>query len=245
MPCRFVCACLGALLFTSQVHAAPLRLAADKWSPFSDQSLPNNGLAIDLVSSALKRAGFLSEYEQAPWARVLEGIQRDRYDIIATAWFTPERTIYGQYSEPYLVNQVRFIGKKGSNIQFQQLSDLQPYEIAVVRGYSYAPTFDSDASLHKYPVNSFANAARMLALSRVQLIIEDQQVAQHAFNGELRDISDKLEFLPTPLSESPLHILVRRSHPQHQQIIDGFNAAIRAMRADGTYQTIVQRHAKD
>lgn len=245
MRYRFVCACLSALLFAAQAHAAPLRLAADNWPPFSDQNLPHNGLAIDLVSSALKRAGFASEYVQAPWARVLKGIQHDRYDIIATAWFASERTIYGQYSEPYLVNQVRFIGKKGSNIQFQQLSDLHAYEIAVVRGYSYSPAFDSDANLHKYPVNSFANAARMLALGRVQLIVEDQRVAQHAFNGELREISDKLEFLAKPLIESPLHILVRRSHPQHQQIIDGFNAAIRAMRADGTYQMIVQRHTND
>jgi polar amino acid transport system substrate-binding protein len=75
--------------------------------------------------------------------------------------------------------------------------------------------------------------------------VEDELVAQHAFNGELSDVREQLEFLPKPLSESPLHILVRRSHPQHQQIIDGFNAAMRAMREDGTYQMILQRHNKD
>jgi polar amino acid transport system substrate-binding protein len=237
--------CLCALLLGTQATAETLRMAGDSWPPFTDQRLPYNGLAIDLVTTALSRAGFASEYQEVPWARAMEGLQHDRYDIIAAAWYAPDRAVFGQFSEPYFTNTIRFIRKKGSPVEFKQLSDLQPYLISVVRGYTYAPAFDSDASLQKHPVSSFTSAARMLALGRVQLTLEDEMVAQHAFNGELRDVRDELEFLPKPLSESPLHILLRRSHPQHQQIIDGFNQAIRAMRADGTYQTIVKRHAND
>ncbi|MDP3845494.1 MAG: transporter substrate-binding domain-containing protein [Pseudomonas sp.] len=244
--CRhFVYACLCALLLNAATLAAPLQMVANNFPPFTDQTLPYNGLAVDLVSTALSRAGFASEYQEVPWARAIEGLQHDRYDLTVATWFAPERAVYGQFSDPYFTNTIRFIRKKGSHVEFKQLSDLRPYLISVVRGYAYAPAFDSDASLKKHPVTSFASAARMLALGRVQLTLEDETVAQHAFNGELRDIRDELEFLPKPLSESPLHILVRRSHPQHQQIIDGFNQAIRAMQADGTYQTILKRHAND
>lgn len=244
--CRnFAYACLCALLLNIQATAEPLRVAGDVWPPFTDQKLPYNGLAIDLVTTALSRAGFASEYHEVPWARAIEGLQHDRYDVIAAAWYAPDRAVFGQFSAPYFTNSVRFIGKKGSKVEYQQLSDLQPYVISVVRGYAYSPAFDSDTSLNKYPVSSFASAARMLALGRVQLTLEDEQVARHAFNRELSDIRDELEFLPKPLSESPLHILLRRNHPQRQKIIDGFNQAIIAMRADGTYQTIMKRHAND
>jgi polar amino acid transport system substrate-binding protein len=237
--------CLCALVFSSLSYAETLRVANDSWPPFTDKSLPYNGLAIDLVSTALSRAGFSNSYEQVPWARAIQGLQRDRYDIIGAAWFAPDRAVFGQFSEPYLTNTLRFIRKKGSSIAYQQHSDLRPYDISVVRGYSYAPAFDSDSTLKKYPVSNFASAARMVAQQHAQLTVEDELVAQHAFNGELSDVREQLEFLPKPLSESPLHILVRRSHPQHQQIIDGFNAAMQAMRADGTYQMIIQRHSKD
>jgi polar amino acid transport system substrate-binding protein len=237
--------CLCALLFSPLGNAEALRVVGDSWPPFTDKSMPYNGLAIDLLSTALSRAGFSSSYEQVPWARAIQGLQHDRYDIIGAAWFAPDREAYGQFSAPYLTNTLRFIRKKGSHIDYQQLSELRPYLISVVRGYSYAPAFDTDSTLRKHPVTSFASAARMVVQQHAQLTVEDELVAQHAFNGELSDVREQLEFLSKPLSEAPLHILVRRSHPQHQQIIDGFNAAMQAMRADGTYQMIMQRHSKD
>jgi polar amino acid transport system substrate-binding protein len=242
---KFAYACLCSLILAAPALAAPLQIVANSYSPFTDQKLPYNGLATDLVSSALSRAGFASEYHEEPWARALQGLQRDKRDIIIAAWYSAERESYGQFSEPYLINKIRFIRKKGSHIDYQQLTDLHPYLISVIRGYAYTPAFDSDSRLQKHPVNSFVSAARMVVRGHAQLTVEDELVAQHAFNGELSDVREQLEFLPKPLSESPLHILVRRSHPQQQQIIDGFNAAMRAMRADGTYQKIVQRHAQD
>jgi polar amino acid transport system substrate-binding protein len=242
---KLALACMCSWLLATPAQAITLQIAANSYSPFTDQNLPNNGLATDLVTTALSRAGFSSEYHEEPWARILQGLQRDKFDLLVSAWYSAEREAYGQLSEPYLVNKIRFIRKKGSPIDYQQLSDLRPYLISVVRGYMYAPAFDTDSTLQKYPVNSFASAARMVAQAHSQLTVEDELVAQHAFNGELSDVREQLEFLPKPLSESPLHILVRRSHPQHQQIIDGFNAAMRAMREDGTYQMILQRHNKD
>jgi polar amino acid transport system substrate-binding protein len=242
---KFAYACLCSLILIAPAMAAPLQIVANSYAPFTDQTLLHNGLATDLVSTALKRAGFASEYHEVPWARLVEGLQHDKYDLIIAAWYSSERETYGQFSEPYLTNRIVFIRKKGSQIDYQNLRDLRPYLISVVRGYAYMPAFDNDSTLHKHPVNNFFSAARMVAQQHAQLTVEDELVAQHAFNGELSDVREQLEFLAKPLAESPLHILVRLSHPQHQQIIDGFNAALRAMRADGTYQQIVQRHAQD
>ncbi|MCY1375346.1 hypothetical protein D9M69_627560 [compost metagenome] len=110
------------------------------------------------------------------------------------------------------------------------------------RDYRYSPAFDADASLHKVPVTDFPMGARMLAAGRVQLALEDELAAHFYLNHELAGIRDQLEFLPRPLSESSLHILVRRSHPRHQQLVEDFDRAMQAMREDGTYQAIFTRH---
>lgn len=239
---KFIHALLLGLLLSLPVRAEPLLIAANSWPPFTDQRLLNNGLAVDLVSTALNRAGFASQYIEAPWARVINGIENSNYDIAITAWFDPAREAFGVFSAPYMSNRIRVLQRKGEQIHFEQLADLQPYSIAVGRGYTYSPAFDHDTRLQKKPVTDFIIAARMLAAGRVQLTLEDEWVAQYYFAHELQDVREQLEFLPKPLAETPVHILVRRSHPQCAVIIDSFNRAIASMREDGTYLAILKRH---
>ena len=237
-----LCTGLLCLLLSTAPSAETLRLVANTWPPFTDQTLLNNGLATDLVSSVLQRAGYASQYHEVPWARALQGMQHDRYDVLLSSWFAAERQAYGLYSEPYLTNRIRFLRRTGSTIAFKQLDDLLPYQIAVARGFAYAPAFDNDTRLHKQITNSFATAARMLAAGRVDLTLEDEWVARYYLSHELAELRPALEFLPVPLSESPLHILVRRKHPQSAQIVRAFNQALQEMRADGSYAAILQRH---
>lgn len=242
MPSRTALFALLLLLTSTSGVAESLRLAANSWPPFTDRSLPGNGLACDLVSTALNRAGYRNEYIEAPWARVIKGLQQGQYDVVLTAWYSAERETFGLFSDAYLVNRIRFLQRRGGSIQFNRISDLYPYRIVVTRGYAYAPAFDNDTRLNKYEVTDFLPAASMVAAGRVELTLEDELVAQYLLRQESASVREALEFLPTPLAETPLHILVRRSHPQHAQIVADFNRELAAMRADGTYQAILQRH---
>lgn len=232
-----------ALLLPLYVTAEqPLRLVANAWPPFNDQTLLNNGLASDLVATALSRAGYATDYIQVPWERALQGVQMGRYDVLISAWYAKERMTFGHYSQPYLINRIRFLQRKGGQISYQQLSDLYPYSIAVVRGYAYTREFDQDSHLKKVGVVDFAMGARMLLARRVQVTLEDELVVRYHLNHSLAGMRDQLEFLPRPLSETGLHILVSRKHPQHKQIAEDFNQVIGAMRLDGSYAEIFQRH---
>lgn len=235
-------ALFALLLACASAHAETLRMAADVWPPFTDARLAGNGLASELVGAALKRAGHRAEYVEVPWARALRGVQVGEYDLIVNAWYSEERARFGQFSKPYLTNRVLFLKRKGTAVDYQGPVDLKRYSIAVVRGYSYLPSFDADTGLNKVPVMGFAQGARMLAAGRVQLTLEDELVARFYLNRELTGIRDQLEFLRQPLAENGLHILVRRSHPRHQQVVEDFDRALQGMREDGTYQAIFARH---
>lgn len=237
-----VCCCLLVLLCWGSASAETLRLAGNFWPPFTDESALNGGVATDLVSTALARSGYTSSYVQVPWERALRGLQRGEFDGLVAAWFSEERAVYGHFSKPYLINRIRLLQRKGGSIQFRQLSDLYPYRIAVGRGYAYSPEFDTDPRLHKFVVGDFTNAARMLSRGRVDLALDDEIVARYHFGRELSDIRDKLEFLPQPLSESRSHLLIRRSRADHQRIVEAFDQAIEAMRADGSYEAVLRRH---
>ncbi|GIZ10953.1 ABC transporter substrate-binding protein [Pseudomonas sp. NCCP-436] len=231
------------LLIPAGASAEALRLVANPWPPFNDRTLPARGLSSDLVEQALQRAGYATLYAEVPWARAVQGLQRGEYDVLINAWYSAERAEYGYFSQPYLINRLRFMRRKSSSIRFETLADLYPYSIAVVRGYAYRKDFDSDPRLKRIAVSSFENAARMLHAGRVQLALEDELVARYYLSRKLEAFRDELEFLPQALSENGLHILVRRSYPGHQEVASRFDQAIQSMIADGSYEQIISRHA--
>lgn len=233
---------LGLLLLAQAAAAEKLRLVGDAWPPFTDINLVNGGLATDIVSTALTRAGYATEFEQVPWARALLGVGDGRYDVLVDAWFNQERTLLGEFSGEFLLNRVRFLKRKDSPIVFENLKQLHPYPIAVVRGYAYSAAFDSDPELQKVPVHSFAMAVRMLAAGRVALTVEDEYVARYNLNLESPHVRDSVEFLPQSLSENSLHILVSLKNPNHAQIVANFDREIAAMKADGSYDRLFREH---
>ncbi len=237
-----VIALMGLLWISQDVEAQKLRLVADAWPPFTDATLVNGGLATDIVSTALARAGYASDFQQVPWARALLGLGEGRYDVLVNAWYNDERTRIGQFSAEYLLNRIRFIKRKDAPIEYSDLQQLHTFPIAVVRGYAYSPEFDGDAALQKVPVHNFAMAVRMVAADRVKLTLEDEYVARYYLARESPKVRNAVEFVPQPLSENSLHILVSLKNPDHAKIVAGFDREIAEMKADGSYERLLRQH---
>ncbi|MBC3957621.1 substrate-binding periplasmic protein [Pseudomonas triticifolii] len=233
---------LLVLTMASAGAAEKLRIAADRWPPFTDAMLLNGGLATDIVSTALRRAGYTTVYEQVPWARAMLGVSEGRHDVLVAAWFSEDRTRVGQFSKEYLVNRVRLLKRRDSTVQSLTHEQLHAYVIAVVRGYAYSTAFDNDALLKKIPVQSFSMAIRMLAAARVDLALEDEYVARYNLAREAEDVRNNVEFLPGSLSENGLHILVSLKNPKHAEIVARFDREIAAMKADGSYDELFKLH---
>ncbi|SHN10111.1 polar amino acid transport system substrate-binding protein [Pseudomonas asturiensis] len=233
---------LLVLTMASASAAEKLRIVADPWPPFTDALLLNGGLATDIVSTALRRAGYTTVYEQVPWARAMLGVSEGRHDVLIAAWFSEDRTRIGQFSTEYLVNRVRLLKRRDSTIQTPTQEQLRAYVIAVVRGYAYSAAFDNDALLKKIPVQSFSMAIRMLAAARVDLTLEDEYVARYNLALEAEDVRNNVEFLPGSLSENGLHILVSLKNPKHAEIVAHFDREIAAMKADGSYDELFRLH---
>lgn len=233
---------LCTLLMTPVVQAEKLRLVADAWPPFTDISMPDGGLATAIVTTALQRAGFASEFEQAPWARALLGIGEGRYDVLVNAWHNPSRTLIGTFSSGYLTNRIRLLKRRGEPLVYKTLADLHGIPLAVVRDYAYSPAFDADARLNKIPVRNFAVAVGMLAAGRVDLTLEDEYVVGYTLQRLPAAVRNAVELFGEPVAQNSLHILVSLKNPRHQQIVAGFDQAIAAMKADGSYAALIRQH---
>lgn len=232
---------LTLLLVSAPAGAETLRLASNAWPPYSDKRLHEDGLSVDLIRTALGRAGYQVDYIEVPWERAVLGLKSGAYDLL-NGWPTANRSSYVRSSRPFLTNRMRWVKRRTSNIHYDGLESLIPHRIALSRGYVSNEAVENDPRLNKGYAANFVQAANMLIARRVDLTLEDERTALFHFSRELERVSDALEFVPGEFSMLDLSLVVRNSHPQQADIIAAFNREIAAMIEDGSYAAIFLRH---
>lgn len=242
---------LGALAlmtaFSFQIANAeskPLKVAGSVWPPFIVDKGAEKGAATALVTEILKRAGYKTEVSIETWPRTLEGTSAGIYDVIIAAWKTKEREAHFQYTDPYFVNTIQFVKRKGTPINFRGYPDLKGLVIGVVNGYAYGDEFDKAQGILKLPANHLIQNLLMLQRGRVDLTLGDKWVVRHELTEYFPTAIKDYEFLGKPVATRTLHAAVSRAHPEHDKIVKAFNKALKSMKADGSYEKILDVYRK-
>ena len=226
----------------ANLQAETLRVVAEHWPPYVDESAPQQGLAIDLIGTALVRAQYDYTLDYEAWPRALEGGKIGVYDVMANIWYSDERAQYFDYSDPYLINDMRLIKRKDSPVQFKKMADLDNLVVGVVKDYAYPKEFAAANNFVKVSSPELFPAIGELAQGRCDLVIGDLNAINYVLYTFLPVESKNLEILPQSVGLSKLYIAVSKANPKHAEIIKAFNEALRSMQRDGTYQTIIESH---
>jgi polar amino acid transport system substrate-binding protein len=117
-------------------------------------------------------------------------------------------------------------------------ADLRPLVIAVVRGHIVTPAFESDAGLRKDLVPDYRKGIEMTFRARTDAVAGAIPTILHLAReqGFADRIGDVLV-----LSTRPNYLKCSRRSPNLAQM-DELNAAIRAMRADGSLAGVLNRY---
>jgi len=233
------------LLLSSLVQAnetQTLRMVSNQWPPYVDSSLVGQGLAIEIVTKALQKKGYQSTLTIDSWPRALEGVEIGVFDATCAIWKTPEREQDLLFSEPYLKNKISFLKKKNLSINYHQLSDLQGFIIGVLRGYAYNDEFTQSRGLMKVPENYVIQNLQKLNQGAIELTLGDERVINHVLKQYLPKQMHTFEFLSPALAYKDLYFAVSKSNKNAQVIIDDFNAALKEMQQDGSYDQIISHY---
>jgi polar amino acid transport system substrate-binding protein len=235
---------LIAFLVTSSTQAETLKLVANYWEPYTGQGLDNQGVAADIVRTALGRAGYDIEIHIEPWARALHQVNHGHYDGLVAVWRTRDRDATLVLSDAYFNNRIVLIARRDRNFQVGTIDDLTNRTIGVGRGYDYTDAFARADTFVKEAVTTADQNLKKLSAGRIDLMIEDRCIAK--FNMRLRpkgfDFDRDLEIISPPIFEIPLYFGLSRQYPDHDKVMQGFNRALAAMMRDGTYQALLLRH---
>lgn len=237
---------LLTVCFNSLAYAEnkPLKIAGSVWPPYIVDQGAEKGAATTLVREILKRAGYQTEVSIETWPRTLEGTSVGIYDVIISAWYTKERESHFQFTDPYFVNTIQFVKRKDAPINFRGYQDLKGLVIGVVNGYAYGDEFDNAKGILKLPSNHLIQNLLKLQQGRIDLTLGDKWVVRHELTEYFPTAIKDFAFLGKPVATRPLHAAVSRAHPQHEKIVTDFNKALKAMKADGSYEKILDGYRK-
>ncbi len=194
------------------------------------------GLYVALATEAFKRAGIAADIRVAPWKRAVQAAE-DGSSALGGCYSNADRLAKYDFTDGLFEETLVLIVQKGKAFKYGGVADLRGKRIGVMAGWSYGDDFDkakADKALTADEADSDDANIRKLLAGRVDAIIMDRLAATKQFSAALAGT----EILPTPLTRNATYIIFKKSLGK-QAVIAKLNAALKAMRADGSYDRIV------
>lgn len=233
---------IGLLLLSSAVaQAQEWKVVGDEqfapYSFISALSKQPQGLDVELISAVMAEAGIHFDLRLYPWSRVKRMLERKQVTMAFQFSGTPERMQQYELVGPIRSGSTVFMVRDQLPLNnWQNLSDLEPYTIGQVRGYSYHAEFDQAALKRDDNAQTPRQLVMMLLAGRIDIIVGDQ--TQLNYFAREQQATARVRVLPNALVEMPRYVAFSKGDSQRAE---QFAAALERLRQAGTLQRISQR----
>lgn len=202
------------------------------------------GIGADLTEEVFRRIGIPVEITVMPPARSLAMAQSGEFDAIFPLAKTAEREAFLAYpAEPFIDQPVSVFTLRDSPVAYDgSAASLTGRSIGMIMGGKYSAeltqAFKDGTLKAPYEVAEYGQLVKLLVLSRVDAIIGPRSsilyaVKQERVAGRINELS------PPVVASSPAYLAVVKKG-KATGLVDEIDAALRAMKKDGTYDRIVK-----
>jgi polar amino acid transport system substrate-binding protein len=237
---------LFMLLAAASAQAEPITLfGADNLPPKSwqDGAQPR-GYAVDAATEALTRAGYRPVVKLEPWPRAIEDTRAGN-GIITHFSKTPERERLFEFSDPLVYDRIVVVVRKGHEFPFSSVKDLIGKRVGLLRGVAYGG--DWTAARRSLTLEEDTDAvARIGKLARDRLdaaVISSGAAGLEIAVHQAGLDNSQFTILTVPILEDPNYLAIAKS-PNSARTMAGINAAIAAMRGDGSIDRIMGKYGE-
>jgi len=222
----------------------PATARAETWTIVCEDQYPpynfikdgvKTGLDTEIVQAVLARIGVEEDLQVFPWSRALNMLENGAADVLYQVVGTPERRERFILVGPLRSGRTVLAARAESDIAYQSLDDLKPYNIGVVRAFKYTAEFD-DAPLNKVLSNDNQTLVHMLVGKHLDLIVGDYNTLTYIARSQ--GVLDQIKVLPLPLGEVPRYVAFPKDR---RDKAERFRQGLEALRANGALDKILRR----
>ncbi len=240
---------LGLLLSVSSLQALAdtpktVTLSASTSPPYSDRKLPDQGLAMEIVTHVFKQAGYNSDIQFESWSRAMEGVNIGLVDALAAVWYSDDRAKDFLYSEPYIPAKLILLKLRADPTRYTDVSRLRGKRLGTQVDFAYGIDFDTIPGLRVVPENHAIQNLLGLLNGSVDVVIGDQRTLAMQLHEYLPGDVHKFEVVDANLPTRDRHVAASRSIDNEDKLIADFNRALAAARKDGSYAAIIAKWDK-
>lgn len=217
-------------------------IAATDWAPYSGSSLLNGGFLSEITITAFRKAGYDATLIILPWKRALEMTKEGKYDALLGASYTKERTLFFAYPKHSWNNHVFFFVKKETNRTYVTLKDFCPARIGVFLGSFYAERFRKIGCLTVEEVPTIQQNIKKLLSDRIDLFIDSKDAVVYYINKEFPGHKNDIKTVLPCYENDKIYLVISKKIPKSAQMIRDYDLGIKAIKADGSYQKIIEKH---
>ena len=233
---------IGVLFFALLSHAKDrLLIFANNFEPYYGESMHDYGPVIKIVQLAFHEAGYDSEVQFHPWARIIKQGKIGECDVIVAVWFSKEREGWMAFSAPILENEIGFYKRKNDNLMFVSYADLKKKNVVIGTVHDYVnPEGFAKAGIKTEEVTEDSQNIRKLLGKRIRLVLVDKQIGAYLLNKEGKE--QDAEWLVT-LQKKPLYIgIMKNTNKDWKKLTDDFNKGLYILKNKGIVAQVLREY---
>jgi len=236
-----VAASCALAMMTGTAQAQDLRIAFDvPYEPFEyrDDNGELTGFEVELATAMCEELQANCEFVIQAWDGMIPGLLARKFDLIMSSMsITPERAERVLFSEPYYITPGGWFGPESFNTDVTDMDAMKDKTVGVQRGTTM-DTYVTENMGGVVNIKRYTTAEDMvldLEGQRLDVVFVDYPVGeQTVLNNEgYKEVGE-----PVKLGEG-VGVAMRK---RDAKLADDVNAALKKLKEDGTYDTIMQKY---
>ncbi len=220
-------------------ESRPLRFACNVFEP-QKIALPSEsdypGYDLELITAVFNSQGHRVEFEFFPWKRAYLLVETGEFDALCSCSWLPERAEHFLYSDQMGQVSKGIFALEEKNIL--QLSDLRDKSVGVVSGYNLEQELLEAGVQDVHTVVDDELLLNLLLYRRVQAIYSYEAPIRSLIKKQPRETNIQFHLLDS----SPYYLCVSKVNKDANSLLEKFNHGLKALRASGRDQQIIQRY---
>ncbi|MDY6065637.1 MAG: ABC transporter permease subunit [Finegoldia sp.] len=194
------------------------------------------GIDVDIMAAISEYLGYEVKFHDMEFNNIIASIESNKLDGGMSGFtVTEERKKSVNFTEPYAKSEQRVLLKKDSEIK--TLDDIRGKTIGTQLGTTgdmFARDDFGEENVQAF--SKYSDAVLALQNGKLDCIILDDQTAV-----KFADANADLTLLDAPYAEEDYAIAVNKGN---EALLNDFNEAIKALKADGTIDTIIAKYTQ-
>lgn len=216
----------GVLLFLGNKNIAPVVYLED------DASSEASGVAVDITRALATHLGRPIQIKAMDWPTAQALVARGEADALIQMNETEERRKIYDFSDPLLESQFS-IFVHTDRVGISGFSSLRGVRVGAEAAGLPWKTMEKDSRIHLVVIPNFVEGFKLLNEGRIDAVVVDYRVGSYVLaENNIRSI----RVAGDPIAFSSSAFAVKKGN---SELLRAINDAMRTIRADGTYQRIL------